>query len=38
LREVILFGNGVDPAGEFADYYLRSGVGFADGGKATNLE
>jgi hypothetical protein len=38
LREVILFGNGVDPAGELADYYLRFGVGFADGGKATNLE
>jgi hypothetical protein len=28
----------VDPAGEFADYYLRFGVGFADGRKATNLE
>jgi hypothetical protein len=28
----------LDPAGEFADYYLRFGVGFADGGKATNLE
>jgi hypothetical protein len=26
-----------DPAGEFADYYLRFGVGFADGRKATNL-
>jgi hypothetical protein len=49
LREVILgeqsnfgafnmFGDGVDPAGEFADYYLRFGVGFADGRKATNLE
>ena len=48
LREVIpgeqsnfgafnMFGDGVDPAGEFADYYLRFGVGFADGGKATNL-
>jgi len=49
LREVIpgeqstfgasnMFGDGVDPAGEFADYYLRFGVGFADGRKATNLE
>ena len=49
LREVIpgeqsrfglfgLFGDKVDPAGEFADYYLRVGVGFADGRKATNLE
>jgi hypothetical protein len=38
LREVILFGNGVDPAGELADYYLRFGVGFADGRKATDLE
>lgn len=48
LREVIpgeqsnfgafnMFGDGVDPAGEFADYYLRFGVGFADGRKATNL-
>jgi hypothetical protein len=33
-----MFGDGVDPAGEFADFYLRFGVGFADGGKATNLE
>jgi hypothetical protein len=32
-----MFGDGVDPAGEFVDYYLRFGVGFADG-KATNLE
>ncbi len=32
-----MFGDGVDPAGEFADYYLRFGVGFADGRKATNL-
>jgi hypothetical protein len=49
LREVIpgeqslvgifgMFGDEVDPAGEFADYYLRFGVGFADGRKATNLE
>jgi hypothetical protein len=49
LREVIpgeqsnvgafnMFGDQVDPAGEFADYYLRLGVGFADGRKATNLE
>ena len=49
LREVIpgeqsnfgafnMFGDSVDPAGEFADYYLRVGVGFADGRKATNLE
>jgi hypothetical protein len=49
LREVIpgeqsnfgafnMFGDGVDPAGEFADYYLCFGVGFADGRKATNLE
>jgi hypothetical protein len=46
LREVIpgeqthfgLFGDGVDPSGEFADYYLRFGVGFADGRKATNLD
>jgi len=28
----------VDPAGEFADYYLRFGVGFVDGRKATNLD
>jgi hypothetical protein len=27
----------LDPAGELADYYLRVGVGFADGRKATNL-
>jgi hypothetical protein len=33
-----MFGDGVDPAGELADYYLRFGVGFADGRKATNLE
>jgi hypothetical protein len=32
-----MFGDGVDPTGEFADYYLRFGVGFADGRKATNL-
>jgi hypothetical protein len=32
-----MFGDGVDSAGEFADYYLRFGVGFADGRKATNL-
>jgi hypothetical protein len=32
-----MFYEGVDPAGEFADYYLRFGVGFADGRKATNL-
>jgi hypothetical protein len=49
LREVIpgeqstfgafnMFGDRVDPAGEFADYYLRFGVGFADGRKATNLD
>jgi hypothetical protein len=49
LREVIpgeqsnvgafnMFGDQVDPAGEFADYYLRLGVGFADGRKATNLK
>ena len=38
MREVILFGNGVDPAGELADCYLRFGVGFADGRKATDLE
>ena len=49
LREVIpgeqstfgafnMFGDGVDPAGEFADYFLRVGVGFADGRKATNLD
>jgi hypothetical protein len=49
LREVIpgeqsnfgafnMFGNAVDPAGEFADYYLRFGVGCADGRKATNLD
>jgi hypothetical protein len=49
LREVVpgeqsnfgafnMFGDGVDPAGEFADYYLRFGVGFADGRKATNLD
>jgi single-strand DNA-binding protein len=48
LREVIpgeqsnfgafnMFGDGVDPAGEFADYYLRFGVGFADGRRTTNL-
>jgi hypothetical protein len=28
----------LDPAGELGDYYLRFGVGFADGRKATNLE
>ena len=28
----------LDPAGELADYYLRVGVGFADGRKATNLQ
>jgi hypothetical protein len=28
----------LDPAGELADYYLRFGVGFADGRKATNLQ
>jgi hypothetical protein len=28
----------LDPAGEFADYYLRFRVGFADGRKATNLQ
>ena len=33
-----MFGDGVDPAGEFADYFLRFGVGFADGRKATNLD
>jgi hypothetical protein len=33
-----MFGDEVDPAGGFADYYLRFGVGFADGRKATNLE
>jgi hypothetical protein len=33
-----MFGDRVDPAGEFADYYLRVRVGFADGRKATNLE
>jgi hypothetical protein len=49
LREVIpgeqsnfgafnMLGDRVDPAGEFADYYLRFGVGFADGRKATNLD
>ena len=49
LREVVpgeqstfgafnMFGDSVDPAGEFADYYLRFGVGFADGRKATNLD
>ena len=49
LREVIpgeqstfgafgMFGDQIDPAGEFADYYLRFGVGFADGRKATNLD
>jgi hypothetical protein len=48
LREVIpgeqsrfgmfsMFDDGVNPAGEFGDYYLRIGVGFADGRKATNL-
>jgi hypothetical protein len=48
LREVVpgeqstfgafnMFGDGVDPSGEFAAYYLRFGVGFADGRKATNL-
>jgi hypothetical protein len=49
LREVIpgeqsnfgafnMFDEPVDPAGEFTDYYLRVGVGFADGRKATNLD
>jgi hypothetical protein len=33
-----MFGDHIDPAGEFADYYLRFGVGFADGRKATNLD
>jgi hypothetical protein len=28
----------LDPAGELGDYYLRLGVGFADGRKATNLD
>jgi hypothetical protein len=28
----------LDPAGEFGDYCVRFGVGFADGRKATNLE
>jgi hypothetical protein len=28
----------LDPAGELADYYLRFGVGFGDGRKATNLQ
>jgi hypothetical protein len=28
----------LDPAGELADYYLRFGVEFADGRKATNLQ
>ncbi len=45
LRQVIpgeqtnfgIFGGGVDPSGEFADYYLRLGVQFADGRRATNL-
>jgi hypothetical protein len=27
-----------DPSGEFAAYYFRVGVGFADGRKATNLD
>ena len=49
LREVIpgeqstfgafnMFGDGVDPAGEFADSFLRVGVGLADARKATNLD
>ena len=49
LREVVpgeqsnfgafnMLSDAVDPAGEFADYYLRFGVGFADGRKATNLD
>ena len=49
LREVVpgeqsnfgafnMLSDAVDPAGEFADYYLRLGVGFADGRKATNLD
>jgi hypothetical protein len=45
LRQVIsgeqtrfgMFGGEVDPSGEFADYYLRFGVQFADGRTATNL-
>jgi hypothetical protein len=45
LRQVIpgeqtrfgMFGGEVDPSGEFADYYLRLGVQFADGRTATNL-
>jgi hypothetical protein len=45
LRQVIpgeqtrfgMFGDEVDPSGEFADYYLRLGVQFADGRTATNL-
>jgi hypothetical protein len=49
LRQIIageqsFFGTGMfdmlelDPAGELGDYYLRVGVGFADGRKATNLQ
>jgi hypothetical protein len=49
LRQIIpgeqsFFGTGMfdmlelDPAGELAHYYLRVGVGFADGRKATNLQ
>jgi hypothetical protein len=45
LRQIIpgeqtrfgMFGGEVDPSGEFADYYLRFGVQFADGRTATNL-
>jgi hypothetical protein len=45
LRQVVageqtsfgMFGGNVDPSGEFADYYLRFGVQFADGRRATNL-
>jgi len=33
-----MFGDHVDPSGEFAAYYLRLGVQFADGCTATNLQ
>jgi hypothetical protein len=45
LRELIpgeqtnfgITGGDFHPSGEFADYYFRFGVGFADGRKATNI-
>ena len=46
LRELIpgeqthfgIIDGDIDPSGEFAAYYFRVGVGFADGRKATNVD